>query len=109
MWAESVWAEIMRGGGGRTWQKQHSFQPGQHRLLTSPSCHTPPLPPQGFSEPTDIQKECLPAAIRDKKDIIGAAQTGSGKTLAFGLPIMQVLLQVRPRVEVWAEVRCGSR
>jgi ATP-dependent RNA helicase DDX24/MAK5 len=29
----------------------------------------------GFSAPTHIQAECLPAAIRDGRDIIGAAQT----------------------------------
>eukprot|EP00232_Nephroselmis_pyriformis_P027219 CAMPEP_0182852292 /NCGR_PEP_ID=MMETSP0034_2-20130328/86_1 /TAXON_ID=156128 /ORGANISM="Nephroselmis pyriformis, Strain CCMP717" /LENGTH=458 /DNA_ID=CAMNT_0024982993 /DNA_START=42 /DNA_END=1414 /DNA_ORIENTATION=+ len=44
-----------------------------------------------FIEPTPIQRECLPAAIEHKRDIIGAAETGSGKTLAFGLPILQAL------------------
>jgi ATP-dependent RNA helicase DDX24/MAK5 len=29
----------------------------------------------GFSAPTHIQAECLPAAVRDRRDIIGAAQT----------------------------------
>lgn len=42
----------------------------------------------GFTAPTQIQAECLPSAIRDRMDIIGAAQTGSGKTLAFGLPML---------------------
>ena len=46
---------------------------------------------QGFSAPTHVQAECLPAAIRDRRDVIGAAQTGSGKTLAFGLPILHLL------------------
>ncbi|BDA45127.1 DEAD-box ATP-dependent RNA helicase 13 [Coccomyxa sp. Obi] len=46
----------------------------------------------GFAEPTPIQRECLLPAIRDRRDVIGAAQTGSGKTLAFGLPILQLLL-----------------
>lgn len=45
----------------------------------------------GFSAPTQIQAECLPSAIRDRMDIIGAAQTGSGKTLAFGLPMLTYL------------------
>eukprot|EP00983_Pelagomonas_calceolata_P001250 42768-Pelagomonas_calceolata.AAC.1 len=49
---------------------------------------------QRFGTPTAIQAAVLPAATRDRADIIGAAQTGSGKTLAFGLPIMQHLLQV---------------
>ncbi|WIA42626.1 hypothetical protein OEZ86_008599 [Tetradesmus obliquus] len=51
------------------------------------------LAAQGFSSPTPIQDAVLLPAIRDRRDVIGAAQTGSGKTLAFGLPILQVLLQ----------------
>lgn len=56
------------------------------RILSCLSC-------LGFSAPTHIQAECLPAAIRDRRDIIGAAQTGSGKTIAFGLPIIHVLAE----------------
>lgn len=48
-----------------------------------------------FPAPTQIQAEAIPAAIRDKRDIIGAAQTGSGKTLAFGIPIIHYLLAER--------------
>ncbi|KAF6262592.1 hypothetical protein COO60DRAFT_1699171 [Scenedesmus sp. NREL 46B-D3] len=51
------------------------------------------LAAQGFTSPTPIQDAVLLPAIRDRRDVIGAAQTGSGKTLAFGLPILQVLLQ----------------
>ena len=29
----------------------------------------------GFEEPTPIQRDCLLPAIRDRRDIIGAAQT----------------------------------
>lgn len=29
----------------------------------------------GFRQPTPIQKECLPSAIRDRRDVVGAAQT----------------------------------
>ncbi|CAF0976960.1 unnamed protein product [Didymodactylos carnosus] len=43
---------------------------------------------QKFYEPTQIQRMVLPSAIRDRLDIIGAAETGSGKTLAFGIPIL---------------------
>jgi len=46
---------------------------------------------QGFLEPTPIQRMVVPAAIKERKNIIGAAQTGSGKTLAFGLPILSRL------------------
>ncbi|XP_020106886.1 DEAD-box ATP-dependent RNA helicase 13 isoform X2 [Ananas comosus] len=52
----------------------------------------------GFSEPTPIQKACIPAAAHQGKDVIGAAETGSGKTLAFGLPILQRFLDEREKV-----------
>eukprot|EP00730_Choanoeca_flexa_P003891 TRINITY_DN11534_c0_g1_i4.p2 TRINITY_DN11534_c0_g1~~TRINITY_DN11534_c0_g1_i4.p2 ORF type:complete len:305 (+),score=62.89 TRINITY_DN11534_c0_g1_i4:23-937(+) len=44
---------------------------------------------QGMTEPTPIQKEAIPPALRDHRDVLAAAPTGSGKTLAFGLPILQ--------------------
>jgi len=37
----------------------------------------------GFEEPTPIQRETLPAAIKGRKDIIGAAETGSGLYLTW--------------------------
>ncbi|ORX50692.1 P-loop containing nucleoside triphosphate hydrolase protein [Piromyces finnis] len=42
-----------------------------------------------FSKPTEIQANTLNLSLKDKHDIIGAAETGSGKTLAFGLPVIQ--------------------
>ncbi|XP_013413231.1 ATP-dependent RNA helicase DDX24 isoform X2 [Lingula anatina] len=47
----------------------------------------------GFSSPTPIQALALPSAIRDRMDIVGAAETGSGKTLAFGIPILHHILK----------------
>jgi ATP-dependent RNA helicase DDX24/MAK5 len=49
----------------------------------------------GFATPTRVQAECLPAALREGRDVIGAAATGSGKTLAFGLPILHALARRR--------------
>lgn len=46
----------------------------------------------GFQYPTPVQTLCLPAAIFNRRDIVGSAETGSGKTLAFGLPILHSLL-----------------
>lgn len=48
-----------------------------------------------FTEPTLIQSLVLPSAIRDKKDILGAAETGSGKTLAFGIPLIHSILRMK--------------
>lgn len=40
---------------------------------------------QGYSEPTPIQSQVWPIALKGQ-DVVGIAQTGSGKTLAFGVP-----------------------
>ncbi|HUU17294.1 MAG TPA: DEAD/DEAH box helicase [Sedimentisphaerales bacterium] len=44
----------------------------------------------GYSAPTEIQSQAIPAAIRGR-DVIGCAQTGTGKTAAFVLPILDRL------------------
>ncbi|XP_034783835.1 ATP-dependent RNA helicase DDX24-like [Acipenser ruthenus] len=49
----------------------------------------------GFNAPTPIQALALPPAIRDKMDILGAAETGSGKTLSFGIPMIHMILEWR--------------
>ena len=48
----------------------------------------------GFSTPTPIQVQAIPAILRGA-DLTGSAQTGSGKTAAFGLPLLQLLQQGR--------------
>ncbi|KAM6912263.1 ATP-dependent RNA helicase DDX24 [Xenentodon cancila] len=47
----------------------------------------------GFGSPTPIQVLALPPAIRDRMDVLGAAETGSGKTLAFGIPMIHTILE----------------
>ncbi|XP_067943558.1 ATP-dependent RNA helicase DDX24-like isoform X2 [Watersipora subatra] len=49
----------------------------------------------GFKSPTLIQALALPAAIRDRQDILGAAETGSGKTLAFGIPLIYKIMKMK--------------
>ncbi|MDT8420304.1 MAG: DEAD/DEAH box helicase [Desulfuromonadales bacterium] len=44
----------------------------------------------GYSEPTPIQQQAIPAAL-EGKDLIASAQTGTGKTAAFMLPVLQKL------------------
>ncbi|XP_030575371.1 ATP-dependent RNA helicase DDX24 [Archocentrus centrarchus] len=53
----------------------------------------------GFGSPTPIQALALPPAIRDRLDILGAAETGSGKTLAFGIPIIHTILEWKNSTE----------
>ncbi len=48
----------------------------------------------GYTAPTEIQSQAIPAAIAGS-DIIGCAQTGTGKTAAFVLPILDRLSHER--------------
>ena len=48
----------------------------------------PVLAERGYSVPTPIQREAIPAILRGH-DVLGMAQTGSGKTAAFSLPLLQ--------------------
>ncbi|AEI46393.1 DEAD/DEAH box helicase [Paenibacillus mucilaginosus] len=50
----------------------------------------------GYKEPTEVQREVIPAALQGK-DITVKSRTGSGKTAAYGIPICE-------RVE-WEENR----
>jgi ATP-dependent RNA helicase RhlE len=45
-----------------------------------------------FLQPTPVQAEAIPPALRGA-DVVATAQTGTGKTLAFLLPIMDKLLK----------------
>lgn len=42
----------------------------------------------GFTEPTAIQAQAIPALLSGR-DVVGKAQTGTGKTAAFSLPILE--------------------
>ena len=57
----------------------------------------PVLAERGYSVPTPIQREAIPAILRGH-DVLGMAQTGSGKTAAFSLPLLQH----------WASARHGT-
>lgn len=46
----------------------------------------------GYSQPTDIQRQAIPAVLSGR-DLMASAQTGTGKTAAFVLPALQRLLQ----------------
>ncbi|XP_030838949.1 ATP-dependent RNA helicase DDX24-like isoform X3 [Strongylocentrotus purpuratus] len=61
--------------------------------LSIPTVVHQSLETMGFASPTPIQAGCIPAAINEGKDIVGAAETGSGKTLAFGIPLIYRILQ----------------
>jgi ATP-dependent RNA helicase RhlE len=61
----------------------------------------------GFTEPTPVQKQALPAGL-EGRDILGCAMTGSGKTAAFILPILQKL-RTMPRGTTRALVLTPTR
>ena len=48
------------------------------------------LEEQGYTEPTQIQQQAIPVALKGN-DIMGLAPTGTGKTAAFSIPILQLL------------------
>ncbi len=53
----------------------------------------------GYTEPTPIQAEAIPAVLM-MKDLIGIAQTGTGKTASFVLPMIDVLASGRRRARM---------
>ncbi len=46
----------------------------------------------GYSKPTPIQQQAIPAII-DGRDVMAAAQTGTGKTAGFTLPLIENLFR----------------
>jgi superfamily II DNA/RNA helicase len=50
----------------------------------------------GYSEPTPIQDQTIPAALSGK-DVIGVAHTGTGKTAAFAVPLLHALMSDRTK------------
>jgi ATP-dependent RNA helicase RhlE len=50
---------------------------------------------EGYSTPTPIQAQAIPALLTGR-DLLGIAQTGTGKTAAFALPVLQRLAARRP-------------
>ena len=55
----------------------------------------------GFTQPTPVQAEAIPAALSGA-DLQVSAQTGSGKTLAFALPLLQADLAA---TRAWPRIR----
>ncbi len=49
---------------------------------------------KGYSQPTPIQQQAIPAVLAGK-DLMGGAQTGTGKTAGFTLPLLQRLMETR--------------
>ncbi|KFZ32043.1 hypothetical protein IDSA_05055 [Pseudidiomarina salinarum] len=48
------------------------------------------LAEQGYSTPTPIQQQAIPAVMAGR-DVMAAAQTGTGKTAGFTLPMLELL------------------
>lgn len=47
---------------------------------------------KGYTNPTPIQQQAIPAILAGK-DVLASAQTGTGKTAAYSIPILQRLSQ----------------
>jgi hypothetical protein len=52
----------------------------------------------GFQEPTPIQRQTLPAAIKGRRDIVGAAETGSGALKSEGGGILTNFIKFRIQI-----------
>jgi ATP-dependent RNA helicase RhlE len=50
----------------------------------------------GFIKPTPIQEQAIPLVL-DGEDIIACAETGTGKTAAFLLPVIQEIIESKPK------------
>jgi ATP-dependent RNA helicase RhlE len=50
---------------------------------------------QGYTEPTPIQQQAIPAVLAGQ-DVFASAQTGTGKTAGFTLPMLQLLSATPP-------------
>ncbi|MDX2215691.1 MAG: DEAD/DEAH box helicase [Oculatellaceae cyanobacterium bins.114] len=50
---------------------------------------------EGYTEPTPIQQQAIPAAL-EGRDIFASAQTGTGKTAGFTLPLLHRLSATQP-------------
>lgn len=49
----------------------------------------------GYTEPTPIQQQAIPAILQGQ-DVFASAQTGTGKTAGFTLPLLQLLGTTNP-------------
>ncbi|MCW1382107.1 DEAD/DEAH box helicase [Novosphingobium sp. KCTC 2891] len=56
--------------------------------LAEPILHA--LESKGYTDPTPIQRQAIPALL-EGRDLLGIAQTGTGKTAAFSLPSLHRL------------------
>jgi len=64
---------------------------------------------RGYTEPTPIQAQAIPAVL-EGRDVLAGAQTGTGKTAAFALPVLELLskqgqAKKNPRVLVLTPTR----
>jgi len=76
------------------------------------------LSDRGYTAPTPIQSQAIPAVLA-RRDVLAGAQTGTGKTAAFVLPILQQLaagagqspraLVLTPTRELAAQVADSAR
>ncbi|MES1912834.1 MAG: hypothetical protein MHM6MM_005050 [Cercozoa sp. M6MM] len=97
---EELQARVDRDGGKAVQVKPEEASARVFKLATNFSeLPLSPATQQGLKEckyirMTDIQRSCLPHALRGR-DVLGAAKTGSGKTLAFVVPVLERLWRVR--------------
>nr|XP_056716142.1 probable ATP-dependent RNA helicase DDX31 [Euleptes europaea] len=84
-----------------------SVEQVQERVFTSDSFDQLGLHPHlvstitsvlGMSSMTSVQKQTIPVLMQGK-DALVRSQTGSGKTLAYGIPLIQSLQRMEPKIK----------
>jgi ATP-dependent RNA helicase RhlE len=78
--------------GGESARAESGGNPGTFQELGLHEDFLRAVADMGFTEPTPIQEQAVPAGIQGR-DLLGCAMTGSGKTAAFLLPILQQLAE----------------
>jgi ATP-dependent RNA helicase RhlE len=62
------------------------------------------LAESGFLRPTDIQYKSIPPILAGE-DVLAIAQTGTGKTAAFVIPVLDIILNLRPEHYI-PDIKC---
>jgi superfamily II DNA/RNA helicase len=85
-------------------QRTHEFR----TTWASTRALTRALTAAGYTEPTEVQAQAIPAALAGQ-DLMVSSRTGSGKTASFMLPALTLVLKARAAKRRRAQGRYARR